>query len=347
MIEVDDKRTDTLWGAKLDYDVVCAAVKMLANTDYDKRELVAKKSKKKQSYTEAMDAVLMSMPHEDNIVDLGDSWYGVRYVDSDGSKWLRVVPLSSTNLVQRDLDLDRELTKSDITALIPSITDQGSIDQWCSTVEWEARVLLNEMGIDLGLPEDEEDSDVIKVSSHAGMRYAQRILGITNEAKATEHFRVNRQQLSEKIVEGLKADTTVHLWKSPDGKDYYLDLCNTLYVYDESSRTVVTLWESDFGFTKDINRTIILSQIQVIIRAYETYTEGVEKNEKAVQRVQNRVDELADRMEVLNTELQSLKAKRDKALYEIRDYEKSTNVLEATFTAEYNKLFKKQELRGI
>jgi hypothetical protein len=352
MITIDEKHVDKFWNAKFEYDVACSAIEVSASLVVDpdkKQQLIQNKTKCKQEYIAAVEGIISMMASfDDNIVELR-AWYGVRFVDSHGGKWLKVAPLTDVSLVQRDLELDRELTKMDTASLLPAITDQDAEDKWNRYIESAAMGVLADLGVDVSALEgDADEGGSIRISAHAGMRYAQRMLGISNEAKATEHFRVNRQKISERIIEGLKAGDTEHLWTSPsDGKEYYLDTANTMYVYDGTSKTIVTLWESDFGFTKTINRTIILSQIQVIQNAHEAYVKGMEENERAVQRVQNRISDLADKMDILNAELQALKSKRDIGLSEIKDYEKANSVLAATFSAEYNKLFKKQELRGI
>src|SRR5690606_38538005 len=191
-------------------------------------------------------------------------------------------------LLFRDNREQPALSLGQIMAQLPMIENVRVIKEYNKTVLRNAVLMLKEHGLELSsdvsmldepVPEpvvvevvvadhgidviEDNESPALVISYHACVRWIERVLSIRKE-QIEAYFQANAKRIKAEIylaVEGLDL-----LWTDVDGIRYYLSDDNIMFVVgNESGKdTVITLYESDFGFSKEINNMIAKKQVEVL-----------------------------------------------------------------------------------
>jgi hypothetical protein len=343
--------TDTIskfMDMKLAYDSLSQAIK-LANTNMLEEKkvmpLIAEKAKLKEKYVKENEALVKKMPLASNLIDLGDGWYGIRYVNEKADTQLKTELLLGTELwcIERDGRNESELTRAQLEALLPSIIDEGALEEYkvvlhnraCTIVHERCGLFIAPVGAEASV------TRMTAVSHHAGVRWVQRKMGITNDLRAEEYKRANLREIEGAVLEGFFS--AEHLWTDDDGVEYYFDPDNTMYVL--VNHTIVTLYESDFTFAKHINRDIVFAQASVIKECYDAWGQAEHKHAEVVGAIGGQLDaidgeigELEVRMQLLNSRRQTLVSQREESQHD-------TSYHRTKYFNECNKLFKKHDIK--
>lgn len=179
----------------------------------------------------------------------------------------------------------------------------------------------------------------IIVSHHAGLRYVQRVLKISQEHLATQYKKTHYDEVNDLVIAGIQS--AEQIWEADDGITYHLDANNVLYILDPTDNVIVTLYEINFGFAPHINRHVIMEQLQVIRAAKENAEEAADSHAKELLDNEFRVVDYDIRIRSLQSEIESLEAMKTRITS--RENELSTLAKKAQhgYQAECRKLFKK------
>jgi hypothetical protein len=297
--------------------------------------------------------VLRAMPLSNNLVQLEGNWHAIRYLNEKADTCLKIDIMRKEDvyLLQRDGRHERELNRNDIETLLPALIDDESLELYKQHLAIKAKELVYEQsGVLIGDDEEpnEEVEEVIPdeekpvtVSTHAGLRWVQRVIGIKNEQQAEEYRRKHMVEVNEAVLDAYgKADK---VWEDDDDITYWFDPDNIMYVrgMQNGNPNIITLYEEEFGFSKAINRMITLEQLSVLADVRESLRESELAVHETNIRVDYEVQGINDEITVLESQIALLVSQRAKA---IADRDLSNKQVKATkdkYTAEFNKLFKK------
>jgi hypothetical protein len=182
----------------------------------------------------------------------------------------------------------------------------------------------------------------IVVSSHAGKRWVQRVIGIKDESQAEEYRRIHLKSVNDSILEAFSKAEKV--WEEPEEDiTFWFDENNMMFLKgrQEGVIKIITLYEEDFGFTRSINRIITLEQLNVLAKAREELQLANAKSIETRSQVESEVQAINDQITVLESQMALLVSERASKMA-LRDQgNKEQRLAKDKYTAEYNKLFKK------
>lgn len=314
----------------------------------DLRKIIVDKSAFNTMHLKLIETVLSKMDNSINTLDLGYGWWAIRYINEKKQHWLKVEMLheNDLHLVQRETlgNARRELSRMDLESLLPAIIDYERLDEYKKRIEAKAIAFVKQY-CDFIISSDVESVDVIRpisISFHAGTRWVQRVYKInpTNEKMAEEYRRQHQKQVEEDILNGFKS--AEHVWTNDEGVQYFFDSDNIMYVKGTDS-TIITLYEEDFGFSKNINRNIVYEQIKVleqlrsdlVIKEEECYTEtNVLEAELYL---------FTEELRLKEAEISLIKSKQILATSKRDSVSKTIHSERIAYSIECNKLFKKFE----
>lgn len=240
----------------------------------------------------------------------------------------------------------------ELHALLPGkLTTSGGRKHWSKgsvLIEVVEREKEKEEGNEVVTPHQVEPDVEFTVSSHAGVRRVQRMLGIPDERMAEAHFKANAQSIRSDIVESVKKAEI--LWQDPNPDepiDYYLDADNVVYVigHDHSVPNVITLYEADFGFNRDINRTIILQQVKVLEEMHKLWKDTLVSTSVEHAEGLDKMQGIDDDIELLRRQLKAKEAEKKAIEAGLGKLNTDERVAEQAFNKEHSKLFKKWRLQ--
>lgn len=192
------------------------------------------------------------------------------------------------------------------------------------------------------LPQPVSESVDLIVSAHSGKRWAQRVIGVADDTRAELYFRANAESIRKAILEAVAKAEKV--WQdSADNIDYLLDENNIIYVigHEQAIPTIITLYELEFGFTKEINRTITLAQIEVLKSHHAVWieTESLVNIERA--QAMDTSASIDEDIALLEAQLRAKKAEKKSIEADIDKMNSTVTLAEQVFAKEHSKLFKK------
>jgi hypothetical protein len=324
---------------KLNLDVLEEGIRVAKEYGLNTKSLLASKSEQIRKYTELGTKVLRSMTLSNNVELLRQGWYAVRYLDNVGDAFLLVVALqeSELGLIRRDGRHERELSRADVDSLIPAIVDPSIIFSWKEDVASKAQdLLVNKLGFKVEQPKNPKAGVV--PSAHARVRWVQRVVGIPEESKALDYLRIRVAEVDEAILEAYGKSTL--LWTNPDGIEYWFDDNNVSFVVG-SGTTIITLYEQDFGFNREINRSIVLQQIEVVKSIEQEYKDIERESDERAVAVVGELEELQGRVDLLKAEIEMLESRRATLESSKKELYQSKRYALQRFQSETGKLFRK------
>ena len=367
MATITDTAKATFLRVKYQYDSLSQAIRLAREcadiAEQDIQAMTAIKQELKKKWMTQVETFLKKMPLGSNVIELGEGWYGIRYLDDKLNKALKIEPIQEPNVfhVQRDGRNAAEFTRMQLDSILPAIIDERFLElykhklhndaidlvkQHCGYViqrEAPVQMVVEPVQPDNADPELIEGAEVRyfpTISHHAGVRWVQRKIGIINEIQATEYKRANLREVETAILNGFSA--AEHVWTAEDGIEYYFDPENIMYVVGNNN--IITLYESDFTFAKHINRSIVFEQLAVIDKAWRLLQDTEECHAELQVSVDNDLIDIQGRLASLKAEMELLQAKQDTKTAELAESSKVLSKAKVDYHGQCNKLFKKFDM---
>ena len=360
MSAISESAKEEFLSFKFEYDSVSQAIKLakgkgdIGALDADIQELIKTKDTMKRRYQTFMENFVKKMPLSSNVLSLGEGWYGVRYLDHNLNRALKIDLIEGDkvlSVIHRDGRYDEEFSKAALDSLVPSVVDMDALEKYKGRIAINALKYIREYcGVTLEPPAEETIGQVseegIGVTHHAGKRWVQRVIGIANDASAVEYKRQHLEEVEKAVLDGF--NSAEHLWSDPEEDyEFYFDPNNMMYVVgnqESGSKSIVTVWESDFTFTKGINRAIVLEQIKVIDKCWWDLKDTIDCHEDLKEDVQEGIRQVNDEIGALTAQIELLKAKRNTLTAQLDESSKVLNKAQVDYKVQYDKLFKKFDM---
>jgi hypothetical protein len=350
------------------YDSLSQAIRLMRannNTEKQMRPLTLLKQEYKKLCANNTKKVLSAMPLSTNLWQLDDNWHAIRYINEKADTCLKVEIMSKENasLLMRDGRYERELRRNDIDALLPAIIDEEGLDLYKQHIARKARELILEHtdaveGFEYSIEEPYEevaeevivpdDEKPVITSFHAGKRWVQRIiavnnphLNVKNEQQAEDYYRKHMTEINEAVLDAY--GMAVKVWEDDDNITYWFDANNVMYVkgFENGVPKIITLYEEDFGFTKEINRMITLKQLEVLSGVYNSLKQAEVTAKEVNARAEADVQGINSEITALESQIALLVSQRAKVMADRDIGNKQVKVHKDRYIAESNKLFTK------
>lgn len=343
--KITDKFRTDFMEQQQDYDSINQAIRLAKKNNVpeaDIEDLIQTKQAYKEEYDSKVSKMLRLMQLNSNLVRLRGSWYGIRYTDNKGNLKLQIEPLNDSDItiLKRDGRRERELTRLNLDDLLPGCIKEDEIEIYKQKVDSQARTLVSNITGEV-LEGDTDDGGTMSVTVHAGIRYVQRVLGIGKNAEsvASAYRSKNLKEVETAVLKGVESASL--MWVGEDGITYSFDDNNIMYVVGRNS--VVTLYEEDFGFTKEINRMIVIQQMKVLRASHEVLVTAQENHQVIAQDIAQELQEVEDTIALLEAQVKEQVDKKASILSNIAQSDSKLKVANRSFDREFNKLFKRWE----
>lgn len=331
---------------KTEYDSLSQAIRLAKFNGADEKSIQPMITLKQTMKTVCADnsaKILKGMTLSKNMFHLKDNWYAIRYLNEKDDAVLKIDIINEKDvpLLQRDGRHERELSRNDLDMLLPGCIDEISLEIHKQYIGARAREIVYDH-LKIEVAEEVSEDRPTTVSSHAGRRWVQRVLGIgaNNESVADEYRRKNMVDIGQAVLDGYgRAEL---MWQGEDGITYWFDGNNIMYVVGNNN--IITLYEEDFGFTRVINRMITLEQAEVLRQAHEHMQDCERKHVNDTKGIEDELQGISDKVKVLEAEIELLIAKKGTLTATREQSSKQLRVVRDTFNAEFNKLFKKWDV---
>ena len=134
-------------------------------------------------------------------------------------------------------------------------------------------------------------------------------------------------------------------WEGKDGVAYWLDADNVVYVV--GNNRVITTYEIDFKFSRDINRLIVFQQVEVIKEVAGKLDVSEGKLKEMLDSVDYELTCITQEVEVAAATLAHLNAKKQELIARKDSAGKMVKVQQEQLELELGKLFKKWEVKAV
>jgi len=326
------------------YESTVLAVKMARNLGvgedvlssiYSRRQLLNKERKQKEN------AILREIKKTGLPLRLSENWYGICYQEGRKSHLL-VQPLiiQGNTIGALEENFGKVLTKSQLFNLLPYLTDYGVLDSYKQEMESRASQQISEYGVYPFTYQPEFPLTLetnYQVSFHCRKRYALRILGIKREVEAEEYANSHFEEINLDICNRLKESELV--WTGLDGIMFRFDTSNYMYLIGENNN-VITLYEENFGWSKQINRSIVYQQLELLSCLYSDLCNAEGDSNLKLEEIETKISDIGEEIALLEARITSLKSQKD--VLEAQKIESCDLVksVRAELDRESNKLFK-------
>lgn len=163
----------------------------------------------------------------------------------------------------------------------------------------------------------------MKISNHAEVRYAQRIMNRDEKNDVNVYIAQNKDKIHTNIEKMVTYGTVIYVGKTDKNSNETTVLLKDTWVvlYDHKNDTVITLYSIDLGVGKDFNEqyiNLLLERLNIAQESYENKKNELQSNisEWKQQQEDNRIKvteyrQLANELEKANDNLDAV----------IKDYE--------------------------
>lgn len=384
---ITDQLVDSLMFARREIASLGRVLEITSEqAEYSRQRKKVKEAKSTMlsEYQSICNKILKKIPDGINYVHLASEWYGIRYRSEGGTAKLLVVQIDEADIVllERDGKTLRDLNEAEVKEIEANVSTSQDRFPALSSVELRVKELLQEYGFVEPLPpasvlvadsllddvvptptnEGDEVQDPIeptvgdgvpatsfRVSTHTGIRYVQRVLGIGagDDSKATKKYMQDRTHIDASIASMFHAAERIWV-EETTGVEYYLDANNYVFVVGyEPDKTLITMYEEDFGWDKAKNRWLILEQLKdlAVIR------ENIEKLDLKVsaEGEANKVHYEAIDLEIASLQgaIEALQARRAAIQADETYRERALSSERQLFAREFKKLFSDRGVRQV
>lgn len=183
-----------------------------------------------------------------------------------------------------------------------------------------------------------EQEVIYKISEHAYERFAERIMGYTNQIDVRRYVNQNRDLIAERIN---KTINYAELFYEGVLRDYS---CNKVFVKENwviivnpNKNLVVTLYKVDFGLEVDedgidFNKLFLEKHKSILAKAKEDLNEYKNNTQRTIDQYENFISENDNEIKILNKRINSLKSQNDGYLTLIKGYKDNINFREKEIT---------------
>lgn len=249
--------------------------------------------------------------------------------------------LGGVSKIKRDSRHEAEITEDELSKIVHSVIDQEFLENYKIKLAEQANDLIAE-------PDEEEEEEQCEeleadnelvVKHHACRRWAERLLGIP-EHKSTAYVSKHWEEVKGAVLSSYeKAEL---FWdESPEVDFYYNGEDNVMFV--ATDKALITLYDEQFGFSKEINIMITYQQREVLARAHEAFRQLGKESKQAMAETKQAQSEIDDQIEVLQAQIALLLSEKESLEAKEVTLRNSIQVARAKYQAEHNKLFKKWE----
>lgn len=361
MFRLEEDQSRIFVEKKTNYNIISQAHKLVKQVVSDMDDLpvvyaeeVAKisalKSKSKEEHLEEISRVLdkyfgKRVVQESNMIKIGEGWYGIVY--SNRKKLdLKIDYISENDISFLERRTGEEYhSRIDLEAVLPACINDILLEIYKNSLEIEARRLLEKEApyCFSALQEEvpaEEGSKGMGVSIHAQKRWIQRRLkveGLDTDSKVEFYRREHTEEVTSQVLEGLYSANKV--WEDVDGTSYFFDESNMMYIVGNNS--VITVYEENFGFSKSINRSIVLQQLEVLRQSKGILDKEIEEYECSLSKISASIEKVDSKISRFELALSKLREKRDALVGDRKGKRDNLMKKRLDYEKEYNKLFKK------
>lgn len=334
---------------------------------YDKPELIEvlslRRSVSNEDRMKCEEEVIRKMSKECNLVHITGNWVGIRFLDGKGKTAFKddIIPERDLYLIKRNPKRENNLRYTDLDTLLPGIIDMTALAEFKKIIQDDAYVMLSELGFnpesemhpesagdDMSVPSECSDDVVepvplLHASTHACKRWVERVYKIFNESKVAEYVKQNRDKIEKEIENGYNSAQQV--WAGEDGVRYWFDDNNMMYLIGDNpsgvGETVITLYEEDFGFTKEINRMITFKQLEVLKQSYDELVHEGDIHAQLVESLGHSISGIDGQLNVLRAQISYLEAERASLIQNTETSARQVELKRGKYAQESGKLFKK------
>lgn len=338
------------------YDSLSQAIKLAKTNGLNDKQikpLTMAKQELKTKCAKNNEKLLRGMPLSENIVHLQDSWYAIRHTNDKGDITVKQECLRSEDIhiIKRDGRHENELRRTQLDDFLPAIQSAEALEIYKEQIKSNGHSLVyDHTGVLIqgehvqSTAEEVEEEKVTTVSSHAGMRWVQRVMNhaTKDDKKAEEYRRMHLQVINTGILDSFGKAHQV--WQSDrDGITYWFDeTANMMFVV--GSNNIITLYEEDFGFTPDMNRMIVQEQLKVLAQVHDALRQAEDNHEKGIRLLEGEIKAINDELSILEAQMGLLVAKRATMNAEREQNSKEVKLARARYDVEFDKLFKKWDV---
>lgn len=298
-----------------------------------------------QSKSEAENALLDMWDRNNNMnLLMAEGVCFIRYLKGNGQKGIEIMPVKKQNLdlIRRNLEVEGDITQEQLREYAsPVVVDTEALNAFTEECKREAQDVLKEY-VKQSKPRNEKWT----ASVHSVERYIEKVLKITEKNKAKHECVHNFLDHKKAVTEMFeKADV---FWEESDEILHKITRDdNYILVGKQKEKVIMTVYEKDFGFSKEINRNIIFMQLEEIKKARKDLEEA-EQNCKAQVSVYNRhIERCDEELEIIQDKIRELKEeaeniKQDKKNMEYARESVKSHLKESNkaYDDEYYKIFR-------
>lgn len=356
MYNVDRTVSMTFLEKKVKYESLNQAIKKAKQSEAKEseiNELIVMRSKAKQDYfdkvSNLLDKYFLVRKNGEvgsNLIKLLEGWYGIAYYSDKKTLDIKFELLIEKDVYMLERDTNcHHYGRVELERIVPAYTDESALEIYKHKLQQRALEIIHDHVPSCQLTKEVSVQNVInntnvRPSVHASKRWVQRIMNIHSETQAEEYRRSHFKEIDKDIEKGFS--TASKVWEGSDGVSYWFDTSNIMYVV--GNNTIITLYEEDFGFTKEINRSIVTLQIEEVRKSQKELDIVEKEHNELVNSIDNDISsldadisELQVRMSYLNSCKSTLVATREQSM-------KGISLEREHFNNQFNKLFKKWEV---
>lgn len=149
----------------------------------------------------------------------------------------------------------------------------------------------------------------MNLTNHFKKRYCKRLLNL-DDCEISSYIKQHNDAITAVSLELFQGAT--FLWRGSFNNNqpanFYINGM-TVLVVDTDDNTLITLWESDFGFKDSINKNIVKEIVADIEKLQSKYKRCSEKSNKQALKLEVEAETIRRQMELLQNQLSLLDGK--------------------------------------
>lgn len=182
-----------------------------------------------------------------------------------------------------------------------------------------------------------KENTEVSLSIHAMERWVQRVWGVP--AKEVSGTIKGQEKQVENEILGCYSTAEV-VWEG-DTELYKFGADNIMFVVSKASNKIITLYEEDFGFAKEINRAITFLQLQELRKQYDALKVQRKDYESSIDVASRKIEVINEEIADLERRVQMKKDLKAVLLSTKKNLEDTMLESESRYNKEHSKLFGK------
>lgn len=170
----------------------------------------------------------------------------------------------------------------------------------------------------------------VDVSSHAALRYVQRIEGIVDERESKQYLAQNSEHVTDHVLSMF--EHSAFLWtgcvNSKDINHFYIAQ-DVILLLEESKSKIVTLYRCDYGFPSVVTRQTIKGLLHELGKLRDRRQKRGSHIGDDRAKLEVEIENIDAQIDAKKAELDALRNKRDTVQAELDEVNSSIMVLDA------------------